>query len=194
MALTHKQRLFVEEYLRTWNATQAAIAAGYSEKTAYSIGSENLKKPEIAAEIQARIEEKTASADEVLVRLAEQLRLDLSPFVVYHEGTGDWTINLKSLIGAGLGRFIKGIKPTKFGSHIEFHDSFAALQLVARHHGLLKEQAAGTAEDPVHQVTMTLEEWRAERAARRAQIAETMAAFEDSVSERSEDGTSGVPG
>ena len=47
MALTDKQRRFCEEYVIDWNATRSAIAAGYSEKTAYSIGQENLKKPEI---------------------------------------------------------------------------------------------------------------------------------------------------
>lgn len=47
MALTSKQQKFVDEYLKDLNATQAAIRAGYSEKTAYSIGQENLKKPEI---------------------------------------------------------------------------------------------------------------------------------------------------
>lgn len=46
--LTAKQRAFCEEYLIDLNATQAAIRAGYSEKTAYSIGNENLSKPELA--------------------------------------------------------------------------------------------------------------------------------------------------
>ena len=47
MGLTDKQKRFCEEYVVDWNATRSAIAAGYSEKTAYSIGQENLKKPEI---------------------------------------------------------------------------------------------------------------------------------------------------
>lgn len=51
MALTPRQAMFVQEYLVSFNATQAAIGAGYSEKTARAIGSENLKKPAIAAEI-----------------------------------------------------------------------------------------------------------------------------------------------
>ena len=50
--LTTKQRRFVDAY--DGNATQAAIAAGYSEKTAPFIGAENLKKPKILAEIKAR--------------------------------------------------------------------------------------------------------------------------------------------
>lgn len=45
--LTAKQERFCEEYIIDLNATQAAIRAGYSSDTAYSIGSENLKKPEI---------------------------------------------------------------------------------------------------------------------------------------------------
>lgn len=50
--LTTKQQRFVEEYLIDLNATQSAIRAGYSPKTAYSIGVENLKKPEINSAIQ----------------------------------------------------------------------------------------------------------------------------------------------
>ena len=50
--LTAKQQRFVDEYLKDLNATQAALRAGYSEKTAYSVGHENLKKPEIQKAIQ----------------------------------------------------------------------------------------------------------------------------------------------
>ncbi|RLI35947.1 hypothetical protein DRO66_06555 [Candidatus Bathyarchaeota archaeon] len=50
--MTDKQKRFCEEYVLDWNATRAAIAAGYSEKTAYSIGNENLSKPEIATYIE----------------------------------------------------------------------------------------------------------------------------------------------
>lgn len=53
MALTPKQERFVKEYLKDLNATQAAIRAGYSQKTAEKIGWENLRKPEIAEAIEA---------------------------------------------------------------------------------------------------------------------------------------------
>lgn len=52
MPLNPRQKKFVQEYLINSNATKAAKLAGYSEKTAYSIGQENLKKPEIAAAIE----------------------------------------------------------------------------------------------------------------------------------------------
>ena len=51
--MTPKQAAFVQHYLIDQNATQAAIRAGYSVKTAYSIGEENLRKPEIRAAIDA---------------------------------------------------------------------------------------------------------------------------------------------
>ena len=51
LKLTPKQQLFVEEYLIDLNATQAAIRAGYSKKTAQVIGAENLSKPMVAAAI-----------------------------------------------------------------------------------------------------------------------------------------------
>ena len=51
--LTPKQERFIKEYLISLNVTDAAIRAGYSEKTASKIGSENLTKPEIIAAIRA---------------------------------------------------------------------------------------------------------------------------------------------
>lgn len=50
--LTNKQKRFCEEYVVDWNATRAAIAAGYSEKTARQIGQQNLSKLDIADYIQ----------------------------------------------------------------------------------------------------------------------------------------------
>ena len=55
MSLTPKQERFVAEYLIDLNATQAAIRAGYSEKTAQMIGSENLAKPMVAAAVAAAV-------------------------------------------------------------------------------------------------------------------------------------------
>lgn len=57
--LTEKQKIFCREYIYDWNGTRAAIAAGYSEKTATVIASENLTKPYIQAyisEIQKDLE------------------------------------------------------------------------------------------------------------------------------------------
>lgn len=58
MALTPKQKRFVQEYLVDLNATAAAIRAGYSKKTAEVIGYENLRKPQIETAINQAIQER----------------------------------------------------------------------------------------------------------------------------------------
>lgn len=60
--MTPKQEMFVREYLIDLNATQAAIRAGYSAKTAYAIGEENLRKPDIAAAVQAGMDKRSQKA------------------------------------------------------------------------------------------------------------------------------------
>jgi phage terminase small subunit len=78
MALTTKQQRFVEEYCVDFNATQAAIRAGYSTKTAYAIGAENLTKPEIKAALQAAqsvITTKTRITKEYLIEQANDILL-----------------------------------------------------------------------------------------------------------------------
>ena len=76
--MTAKQRLFCDEYLIDLNATQAAIRAGYSEKTARAMGAENLTKPYIKAYIDGRRAEKEsaliANQDEVLKYLTAVMR------------------------------------------------------------------------------------------------------------------------
>ena len=73
--LTNKQKLFVQEYLVDLNATQAAIRAGYSEKTANRTGAENLSKPVIQQEIQRAVEKQKERtqirADKVLKELVK---------------------------------------------------------------------------------------------------------------------------
>lgn len=79
--LTPKQQRFVEEYLIDLNATQAAIRSGYSEKTAKSIGQENLTKPDIQKAIEEaqnkRQEQTQIDAAYVLKRLVEIDQMDV---------------------------------------------------------------------------------------------------------------------
>lgn len=90
MALTAKQRRFVDEYVIDQNATQAAIRAGYSSKSAESIGFENLSKPEIAAYLAERrqdMQERTEiSADMVLQRWWAIATADPNDLVQYRRG------------------------------------------------------------------------------------------------------------
>ena len=90
--LTAKQQRFCDEYLIDLNATQAAIRAGYSKKTAYSIGNENLKKPEISAYIEKRMAEKEAEliadSDEVMKYLTSVLRGNSKSSVLARDDVG----------------------------------------------------------------------------------------------------------
>lgn len=76
--LTIKQKKFADEYIKTGNATQSAINAGYSKKTAGQVGAENLKKPYIKNYIEERMneleEEAIADQTEVLKFLTRILR------------------------------------------------------------------------------------------------------------------------
>lgn len=85
--LSKKQELFAVEYVRLkGNGTQAAIAAGYSEKTAATIAKENIRKPHIKKRIEELTEkadaEKIADAKEVLQLLTEIVRGEMSEEVV----------------------------------------------------------------------------------------------------------------
>ena len=76
--LTLKQRKFIDSYIKSGNATQAALDAGYSKKTAARTGSENLYKPPIKAAIEKRMKEiedsKIADATEILTLLTRIVR------------------------------------------------------------------------------------------------------------------------
>ena len=86
MKLTHKQRLFADEYLKCGNAAEAALKAGYSKRTARSIGCENLTKPYVKkyiAEQRKKIEShKIADAKEVMEFYSAVLRGEKKETVV----------------------------------------------------------------------------------------------------------------
>lgn len=99
--MTNKQKRFADEYLIDCNATRAAISAGYSEKTARSIGQENLTKPDIKAYIDEQLEklhsETIASAEEIMRYLTSVLRGQSTSSVVVVEGIGDGCSNARTM-------------------------------------------------------------------------------------------------
>lgn len=72
--MTPKQEAFVREYLIDLNATQAAIRAGYSKRTAHVIGHENLTKPVIANAIEAAMEGRSKRTEITAVYVLEGIR------------------------------------------------------------------------------------------------------------------------
>lgn len=90
MKLTPKQLKFADEYVKTGNATQSAIKAGYAKKAAYQTGAENLKKPQIKSYIEKKLAEieshKIADAKEVLQFFTRVLRGEVSETVITPDG------------------------------------------------------------------------------------------------------------
>lgn len=97
--VTPKQEKFCVEYLIDLNATQAAIRAGYSKRTAYSIGNEILKKPEIKSRINElrsqEFKKSIMTAEEVEARLSKAARGELQEEVVVTENIGDFMSKAK---------------------------------------------------------------------------------------------------
>ncbi len=149
--LTVKQALFVTEYLKTFNATRAAIAAGYSERSAAVIGHENLRKPKIAAKINKFLNDHAMSAAEVLYHLSCIARADIATMV-----DDDGKPSVKRAIENGSGNLVRKVKTrTMTVGHtdiveeeIETYDRLRALDLLAKYHDLTNK--------------VRVEDWRSE--------------------------------
>lgn len=103
--MTPKQKKFCDEYIKSGNAKQSAIKAGYSPKTAYSIGNENLNKLELKAYIDERLKElsnhKILSAQEVLEYLSRVVAGKETEYVATSKGVfPDVPVSAKDRISA----------------------------------------------------------------------------------------------
>lgn len=127
MKLTPKQKAFADYYIELGNATEAAIKAGYSKKTAKEVGYENLTKPHIKSyidEIMKEIEsDRIAKAEEVLAFLSSSLRGDVLEEVVTTESDG-----------AG------GIKPVILKKQLSAKDRIKAAELLGKRYALFTEK------------------------------------------------------
>jgi len=172
VALSVKQQLFINEYLVDFNATRAAERAGYTgnDNTLAVTGHDLLRKPNIKQAIGARLQESAMTADEVLMRLAEQARGLSAEYV-----DADGAINIDLVVSNGKTHLIKKIRDTLYGRTYEMYDAQVALRLLGEHHGLF----SGSVENPDHVVNYTLDEWRAVQKQRQAQAAQALADLGD---------------
>lgn len=162
--LTDKQRLFVLEYLQSWNATDAARKAGYADPE--QAGYENKRKQEIQAEISRHLDERAMPANEVLARLAEHARGSLGEFIGTDE-TGK--PNRFSLASDKPLHLVKKVSVTDKGWSFEMYDAQAALVHIGKHHGLFVDKSEITGKDggpiettnsKLEQAARELTEWR----------------------------------
>jgi phage terminase small subunit len=158
MPLTAKQERFVAEYLIDLNATQAAIRAGYSEKTAKEIGCENLTKPNIAdaiAKAKAKRQDRTEiTQDRVLEELAKVGFSDIRKALTPTGGlvsTQDWedefagAISSLEVVQRPSGEYDDDGKPIYENVHkFRMWDKMSALEKMGKHLGMFKEDATIT--------------------------------------------------
>jgi len=183
--LTAKQEKFVQEYLLDLNATQAAIRAGYSEKTAGSIGKENLQKPQIAEAIQKRrgkLAEKTEVTQERIV--AELAKIGFSNLEDYLDvgENGLAQVNLKNVTRDQFAALSEvNVESTKVGdspvtvtkTKIKLSDKRNALVDLGKHLGMFKEHKDDT---PQLNVSMTLDQLKKLTKKERDQLRELLSA------------------
>jgi phage terminase small subunit len=149
--LTDKQARFVEEYLVDLNATQAALRAGYSARTANLIGKENLRKPAVALAIQAAQAER-----------AKRTELDAT-YVVE---------NLRETVERCMQR-----RPGPNGQMGDFdpRGAVAALRQLGLHLGMFRERVEVTTRQPAVLVVpgqISAEQWAVAAEAQQAALAE----------------------
>lgn len=161
MALTDKRKLFVDEYLKCWNASEAARRAGYSVRTAGAQGHRLLKDVEISAEIDRFKAEHIISPEEVQVLLTEQARSDIGEFLI--QQNDDVVVDLAKAIKAKKTGLIKKLSQTRTvrsrgdeteeiaSTTIELYDKQAAIVQAGKIHKLFtdKQKIGGPDGKPV---------------------------------------------
>lgn len=144
--MTRKQELFVDEYLIDLNATQAAIRAGYSVKTANEIGSQNLTKLSIQQAISERMAERSrrtgVNQDRVVMELAKIAFVNVTDVIDSDDAT------IRAGATADDTAAIQSVKvkviPTKEGEGVEreikLNDKLKALELLGKHLGMWNDK------------------------------------------------------
>lgn len=121
--MTPRQRKFCDEYLISGNATDAAIKAGYSPKTAKQTGSENLSKPDLRAYIDEQLAKihsaKIADAEEVMKYLTSVMR-------------GEHTEQVLKLVGEGV--------QTVTDIDVSAKERLKAAELIGKRYGLFTDK------------------------------------------------------
>jgi phage terminase small subunit len=159
--LKPKQRVFVEAYLRTWCAAEAARTAGYAHPDRQ--GSRLLKNVEVQAAIEARLKDMAMGADEILARMTDQAQANIGDFwkvkqvplrmkdgIVFDKDGNPvmvdvWDLDMDEV--KARGHLIKTISMTKFGPRIELHDGQAALVQLGKHRKLFVDRHEITGEN-----------------------------------------------
>jgi len=148
-SLTDRRKRFIAEYLKDLNATRAAERAGYAWPNVSGPVLVNTKV--VRDEIDRLLRVNIMTPEEVLSRLSEQAKTDYSAYLL-----PSGQVDLDKMLADGKGHLIKGFKYARDGGIIvEFHDAQKALNLMAKHKGLLR--------DTVTQINVNLDDLTTEQ-------------------------------
>ena len=143
--MTKKQKRFCEEYLIDLNATQAAIRAGYSPKSAGDTGSEILKYPDVRAYVDKLLAEQSVRtgviADRVIRELAKVAFVKATDVIDTDTGNvrDDATDNDRACIAAVKVKRVNGADFDSTEREIRLCDKVKALELLGKHLGLFED-------------------------------------------------------
>lgn len=146
MALTEKQKRFIEEYLIDLNATQAAIRAGYSTKTAEQIGFQLLNKTSVSEEIKKKMAERSKrtgiNADRVLHELAKIAFANAKDIINFEDASVQEYANKDDLACIQSVKVKKQIseKGETEERQVVMYDKKSALELLGKHLGMWKDK------------------------------------------------------
>lgn len=156
--LTPKRQRFVNEYLKDLNATQAAIRAGYSKRTAYVIGPRLKEEPEVKAAIEAAIARRNkrleVDQDKIVRELAKVAMADIKDYLSFRtektqvgvDDEGSPVFDYKPVIELVPsenvdGTIIQEVSLSQKGIFtFRLQDKLKALELLARHLGMLNDR------------------------------------------------------
>lgn len=141
--LTDKQEMFCQEYIKDLNATQAAIRAGYSKKTAEVIGSENLIKPKVKERIQElkdkRVQRTKIDADYMTKTLQSWLEVDVTQLL-------SLTVEQIKSLPLEVRKMVQAAKPTNIKTEdgqvlydIKFVSKEKAAEMLSKHIGYFEK-------------------------------------------------------
>lgn len=151
--LTDKQRLFVQYYLESSNATEAAKKAydTTDDNVASSIGYENLRKPEISQLIKNGIVNAGVTIDAVLLEMVKCAFSDVIDYIDFDDETGKVTIKNFNKISGGKTRAIRKIKAkrivrngeTEYSQELELHSKDKSLEMLAKYLKMFDQKDQG---------------------------------------------------
>lgn len=160
--LTPKQEAFVDQYLISLNASEAARAAGYSKRTAYSIGEELLRKPEVANAIsigrKQRAKRTKIDADRVLIELGRIAFLDAGS-AFNPDGSFKSISEMDEDTRCAIVDVSETLNKTGPTRRLKFADKLRALEMIGRHLAMFSDKVTvlGEADNPLTAILMSVQ-------------------------------------